>query len=116
MPRCDGFFGDADLGALSRLGNVPFVLGILLYRVTLSPFLGRQCRFEPTCSLYGLAAYRRFGPLAGTWLTLRRIGRCHPCSAGGYDPVPLRPSDPPGPPVDCRPDAGVGPRERGVRA
>ena len=85
----DGFFGEEGLGRAARLGNVPFVLGILLYRVTLSAFLGRQCRFEPTCSLYGLVAYRRYGPMRGTWLTLRRIGRCHPFHRGGYDPVPF---------------------------
>ena len=85
----DGFFGEEGLGPAARLGNVPFVLGIVLYRVMLSPFLGRQCRFEPTCSLYGLVAYRRYGPIRGTWMTLRRVGRCHPFHRGGYDPVPF---------------------------
>lgn len=91
--RRDGFLGEARLGPLARAGNAPFVLAIALYRVTLSPFVGRQCRFEPTCSRYGLCAYRRYGPLLGTWLTLRRIGRCHPFHAGGYDPVPFPPSE-----------------------
>lgn len=116
MSRRDGLFGEGDLGPLARLGNVPFVLLILLYRVTLSPFIGRQCRFEPTCSRYGLEAFRRFGPARGAWLALRRVGRCHPFHRGGYDPVPLCGTTPDrdrrsttGPrPVDCAPGGGVG--------
>ncbi len=72
-----------------RVGNVPFVLLIGLYRVTLSPFIGGQCRYEPTCSRYGLDAYRLHGPIRGTRLTVSRILRCHPFVKGGYDPVPL---------------------------
>lgn len=93
MPRTDTIFGEAHLGPLARAGNVPFVLLILLYRITLSPFLGRQCRFEPTCSLFGLGAYRRFGPGRGTWMTTCRLCRCHPFHKGGYDPVPLHPHE-----------------------
>jgi len=84
------------LRALDRVAAVPCILVILLYRVTLSPFLGGQCRFEPTCSLYGLEAYRRFGALRGTWLTVRRLLRCHPFVRGGYDPVPVDPRGGPG--------------------
>lgn len=61
---------------------------IKVYRLTLSPYLGQHCRFSPTCSCYGIEALERHGALRGTWLTLRRLGRCHPWSAGGYDPVP----------------------------
>jgi putative membrane protein insertion efficiency factor len=89
MAGRDGVFGEAGLSWPQRVSNVPFVLGILLYRVTLSPFIGRQCRFEPTCSVYGLTAFRRYGPARGLWLTVRRVGRCHPFHRGGYDPVPL---------------------------
>ncbi|MCC5824422.1 MAG: membrane protein insertion efficiency factor YidD [Phycisphaerales bacterium] len=88
----------SDLGPLARLGNIPFVLLIRLYRVTLSPFIGGQCRYEPTCSRYGLEAYRLYGPVRGSLLTLRRILRCHPFVKGGYDPVPL-PDDPPNDPA-----------------
>jgi putative membrane protein insertion efficiency factor len=80
-------------GPIARTLARPFIGLIWLYRLTLSPVLGRQCRFEPTCSRYGLEAYRLHGAFRGTALTLRRIARCHPFHAGGYDPVPL-PDDP----------------------
>lgn len=69
----------------------PFIALIWVYRCTLSPLIGGHCRFEPTCSRYGLDAYRRYGACRGTLLTVRRILRCHPFSAGGYDPVPIKP-------------------------
>jgi putative membrane protein insertion efficiency factor len=72
----------------ARAGNVPFSVAIKAYQYTLSPLIGRQCRFSPTCSWYGLEAYRRHGPIRGTWLTVRRILRCNPLVKGGYDPVP----------------------------
>lgn len=58
------------------------------YRLLLSPWLGSACRFEPTCSVYALGALERHGAAAGSWLTLRRLARCHPWCAGGHDPVP----------------------------
>lgn len=73
-----------------RWANLPFLAVIYAYRFTLSPFLGGQCRFLPTCSLYGLEAYRTHGPIRGTALTLRRVLRCHPWGGHGWDPVPLR--------------------------
>lgn len=76
-------------GRLSRLACLPPVLLIRLYRVTLSPFIGGQCRFEPTCSRYALEAYRVHGLIRGTRLTASRLLRCHPLHQGGYDPVPL---------------------------
>lgn len=85
-----GFFGEAGLAWWWVVLNVPFVLGIKLYQVTLSPILGRQCRYHPTCSWYGLTAYRRFGPVRGTVLTGWRILRCHPFVKGGVDEVPGR--------------------------
>ena len=61
------------------------------YRLLLSPWLGNGCRFEPTCSVYAIGALERHGALAGTYLMLHRIGRCHPWCAGGHDPVPDQP-------------------------
>ena len=58
------------------------------YRYLLSPWWGSQCRFHPTCSVFAQEAIERHGAGRGTWLALRRIGRCHPWHAGGYDPVP----------------------------
>lgn len=61
------------------------------YRLLLSPWLGSSCRFEPTCSAYSLQSLDRHGALAGSYLTLSRLGRCHPWCAGGHDPVPVTP-------------------------
>jgi putative membrane protein insertion efficiency factor len=58
------------------------------YRLLLSPWLGSGCRFEPTCSAYSLQALQQHGAAAGSYLTLRRLVRCHPWCEGGLDPVP----------------------------
>jgi len=58
------------------------------YRLLLSPWLGSACRFEPTCSAYALDALKQHGAGAGSYLTLKRLGRCHPWCDGGHDPVP----------------------------
>ena len=71
-----------------RQGLMGLVKG---YRLLLSPSLGSNCRFEPSCSQYALGALERHGALAGGYLTLRRIGRCHPWCDGGCDPVPDQP-------------------------
>jgi uncharacterized protein len=65
-----------------------FIGLIRLYQLTLSPFIGQVCRFSPTCSHYGIEAYRVHGSIKGTILTVWRILRCAPWSPGGYDPVP----------------------------
>ena len=59
--------------------------GQIIKRVLSAPFI---CRFTPTCSQYALEAFRKYGPLKGGWLSLKRILRCHPWGGSGYDPVP----------------------------
>jgi putative membrane protein insertion efficiency factor len=69
-----------------------FVLKIFIraYQLVLSPLIGPSCRFYPSCSQYGLEAIDTHGALRGTWLTIKRISRCHPWHEGGFDPVPGR--------------------------
>jgi putative membrane protein insertion efficiency factor len=64
-------------------------LGLIrLYQMTLAGVLGGHCRYQPSCSQYTYEAVERYGFFRGSWLGLRRIGRCHPLARGGYDPVP----------------------------
>ena len=80
---------------MTRLSTAPWRIPgfagiglIRLYRLTLSPFVGRQCRYLPTCSEYAEAAISRYGLWAGTWIGLARFQRCGPLGASGFDPVP----------------------------
>lgn len=67
------------------------------YQLLISPVLGNNCRYMPSCSAYTIEAMEKHGPLRGLWLGIKRVGRCHPFHEGGYDPVP----DPPGAPRRC---------------
>ncbi len=64
------------------------ILIIRAYRYTLSPLLGRRCRFEPSCSCYAIEAIQHHGAFVGSWYAARRLSRCHPFHPGGHDPVP----------------------------
>ncbi|KKI88876.1 hypothetical protein WQ54_29390 [Bacillus sp. SA1-12] len=65
-----------------------FISLIKFYQKFISPLTPPTCRFYPTCSHYGLEAYKRFGIIKGSYLTIKRILKCHPFHPGGFDPVP----------------------------
>jgi hypothetical protein len=72
----------------ARLLAWPLLALVWLYRYTLSPLLGANCRFQPSCSEYAIEALRVHGAFRGSWLAARRIARCHPWGGSGFDPVP----------------------------
>lgn len=70
------------------------LIGLLkLYRLFISPLYGQVCKFYPSCSAYALQAVETHGAVKGSVLAAKRLGRCHPWSAGGYDPVPDAPTN-----------------------
>lgn len=73
-----------------KLLSHSLVFVVRVYQRLLSPLLGANCRYRPTCSAYMVGAIQTWGPLRGTWLGLKRIGRCHPWGGHGHDPVPPR--------------------------
>lgn len=73
---------------MRRLLSKLMIALIRLYQQAISPYLGPSCCYNPTCSVYGVEAIRKYGPFKGGWLTLKRILRCHPWGKSGYDPVP----------------------------
>ena len=73
---------------MRKLPEKSVIALIRLYQILLSPFLGQHCRFQPSCSRYAIEAVKRHGVIHGAWLTVTRIGRCHPWHEGGDDPVP----------------------------
>lgn len=73
---------------LARLLSLP----IKAYRLVLSPWIGHNCRFQPTCSCYALEALEKHGAARGGYLAVRRLARCHPLGSSGYDPVPEKKS------------------------
>jgi len=78
----------ACIALLSR-GIAGFLVGsIRIYQILISPLLGQNCRFTPSCSHYAVACLSTHGPLRGSWLAVRRISRCHPFHPGGEDPPP----------------------------
>lgn len=73
---------------ISRVVAWLLCLPILFYRACISPLFPPSCRYTPTCSRYALDAIRKYGPVKGLWLAVKRICRCHPWGGSGYDPVP----------------------------
>ena len=76
---------------MKRIAQLPakfLILLIRIYQVTLSPFIGRNCRYTPTCSNYGIEAIKKYGAIKGGWLTVKRILSCTPWGGSGYDAVP----------------------------
>lgn len=73
---------------LNKIFGFIFLIIIKIYQFLISPLLGSSCRFTPTCSQYGVEAIKKHGAFKGGWLTLKRIGRCHPWGKHGHDPVP----------------------------
>ncbi|MDI9364527.1 MAG: membrane protein insertion efficiency factor YidD [Flavobacterium sp.] len=73
---------------LLQLLSLPLIGLIKFYQYVISPVLGPKCRYTPTCSHYGLAAIKKYGPFKGGWLAIKRIASCHPWGGHGYDPLP----------------------------
>lgn len=86
------------LHAIGRGGARVCIALLRVYQAVVSPWLGPRCRFHPSCSHYACEALERHGLGRGSWLTLRRLGRCHPFGGGGFDPVP-----------SAEPPAAIGP-------
>ena len=76
---------------MKKLLRKIFILPIRFYQLSISPILGpSKCRFQPTCSQYAIEAIQEWGILKGTWLGIKRIGKCHPWGPHGHDPVPKK--------------------------
>jgi putative membrane protein insertion efficiency factor len=73
---------------LNKVIIAPFVLLIRFYQLAISPLLGSNCRYTPTCSQYALESIKVHGIVKGGWLASKRIGSCHPWGGKGHDPVP----------------------------
>jgi len=71
-----------------KLPGLLLILLIRIYQYTLSPYIGRSCRYTPTCSVYSIEAIKKHGAIKGGWLAAKRIGSCNPWGGSGYDPVP----------------------------
>ena len=73
---------------LNKVITFPLIMLIRGYQLIISPILGSNCRFMPTCSEYAMESLRSYGLIKGFYLTIKRIGKCHPWGGHGYDPVP----------------------------
>ena len=75
---------------LNKIVTLPLILLIRGYQLILSPLLGSNCRFMPTCSEYAMESLKTHGLIKGTFLIMKRIGKCHPWGGHGYDPIPTK--------------------------
>jgi len=73
---------------MKRIFSSLLIIPIKIYQTIISPLLGPSCRFTPTCSQYAVEAIQKYGPFKGSWLSFKRILKCHPWGGSGYDPVP----------------------------
>ena len=74
--------------SVKQILSLPFIGLIKVYQLIISPWMGPSCRYTPTCSQYGIEAFKKYGPVKGGWLTIKRITRCNPWGGHGHDPVP----------------------------
>ena len=83
------FSTESDLACLfSKTASIAIIGAIGVYQLAISPMLGANCRFYPSCSAYAKKAVEIHGPAYGSFLALKRLSKCHPFHPGGYDPVP----------------------------
>ena len=75
---------------LNKVATFPLLILIRVYQLIISPLLGSNCRFMPTCSEYAMESLRSHGLIKGSFLTIKRIGKCHPWGGHGYDPIPTK--------------------------
>lgn len=75
---------------LNKVATFPLLILIRGYQLIISPLLGSNCRFIPTCSEYAIESLRSYGLIKGCYLTIKRIGKCHPWGGHGYDPIPTK--------------------------
>jgi len=75
---------------LNKIVTFPLILLIRGYQLIASPMLGSNCRFMPTCSEYAMESLKTYGLIKGIFLTIKRIGKCHPWGSHGYDPIPTK--------------------------
>lgn len=81
-------FWSKSLKLCKWLFTLPLLALVKFYQYCISPLTPPSCRYVPTCSQYAVEALRKYGPIKGCWLTLKRLSRCHPWGGSGYDPVP----------------------------
>ena len=75
---------------INKIITLPIILFIKVYQLIISPIIGQNCRYLPTCSDYTLECLKQYGIIKGTFLSLKRISKCHPWGSYGYDPVPSK--------------------------